>query len=220
MAVKELEADEPETTELDQTGSAPEAAPTADAPDSPMKPESRETSPRRLRVSISVRALIGIAAVAAVAGAVGTLAWLYIGVRHELQAQVRQSENDSHAEKVALDYAVNAAEMDFKNLNAWKAKLVAGTTPELTAKLTDAAQQMEQIMVPLEWTSTARPLAAKVRSANGGLYAVDCFVSVLTKTVQSPAPLQSTATYSVTIDSNNDWQIRDVGGVDAVVEQK
>ena len=79
---------------------------------------------------------------------------------------------------------------------------------------------MEQILVPLQWNSTAHPLVAKVRSDTGGVYVVDCFVSVLTKTVQAPEPLQSTATYSITIDSSKNWQITDVGGVGAVVEHK
>jgi hypothetical protein len=79
---------------------------------------------------------------------------------------------------------------------------------------------MEQILVPLEWSSTARPLAAKVRSVTGGAYVVDSFVGVMTKTVQAPDPLQSTATYSVTIDSAKNWQITDVGGIGSVVEQK
>jgi len=42
---------------------------------------------------------------------------------------------------------------------------------------------------------------------------VDSFVSVQTKTIQAPDALQSTATYSTTIDSNNNWQITDVGGI-------
>lgn len=43
---------------------------------------------------------------------------------------------------------------------------------------------------------------------------------VLTKTAQAPEPLQSTATYSVTIDSSKDWQITEVGGVGDALEQK
>ncbi|WP_420830366.1 hypothetical protein [Mycobacterium heckeshornense] len=160
------------------------------------------------------------AVIAVLAGAVGTLAWLYIGARGQLNARARESANDARAEKVALDYAVNAATIDVKDLQAWKVKLVAGTSPELNHKLSDAANSMEQVLVPLEWSSTAQPLVAKVRSRSGGLFVVDCFVSVQTKTVQSPEPLQSTATYSLTIDSNNNWLITDVGGVGAVVGPK
>jgi Mce-associated membrane protein len=45
-------------------------------------------------------------------------------------------------------------------------------------------------------------------------------VGVQTKTVQAPDGLQSTATYSITVDSNHDWQISEVGGIGAVVGQK
>ena len=62
---------------------------------------------------------------------------------------------------------MNAAEMNFAELEAWKGKLVAGTSPELNEKLSKAATEMEQILVPLQWTSTARPLEAKVRSNTG-----------------------------------------------------
>lgn len=176
---------------------------------------------RELRLSISLRSLAFGALVATLVAALGVLGWLYVGARHELDAQARRSENYARAEKVASDYAVQAAEMNFKDIGAWKAKLVEGTSPELNEKLTDAAEQMEQILVPLQWTSTARPLAAKVRSETGGIYTVDSFVSVVTQTVQSKdQPLQSTATYSIVIDGNQDWQITDVGGIGAALEQK
>jgi len=79
---------------------------------------------------------------------------------------------------------------------------------------------MEQLLIPLQWTSTAQPLTAKVRTDTNGVYVVDTFVSVLTKTTQAPDNLQSTATYSITIDSNNGWLITDVGGIGAVVGAK
>ncbi len=175
---------------------------------------------RRLRLSISLRSLVTAALITALVAAVGVLGFLYVGAQRKLDSQVRQSQNTAHAEKVALDYAVNAAQMEFTDLNGWKVKLVAGTSPELKEKLTKAAQEMEQILVPLQWSSTATPLAAKVRSESGGVYVVESFVGVLTKTIQAPEPLQSTATYSVTIDSNSNWQISDVGGIGAVMEQK
>jgi hypothetical protein len=172
----------------------------------------------RVQLSISVRSLLIGAVIAALVVAVGVLTWLYVGGQHKLDAQARQSENRAHAEKVALDYATNAAAMNFQDLNGWKVKLVAGTSPELKDRLSKAADQMEQILVPLQWNSTARPLAAKVRSSTGSVYVVDSFVSVLTKTAQGPDPLQSTATYSITIDSSKGWQITDVGGIGAALE--
>jgi Mce-associated membrane protein len=143
--------------------------------------------------------------------------WRYISAEQQLAAHTQQGENYKHAEDAALAYAVNAAQMNYKDLGGWKAKLVAGTSPELKDKLSKAADSMEQILVPLQWDSTAKPLVAKVRSESGGIYVIDAFVSVLTKTAQAPEGLQSTATYSITMDQNQNWQITDVGGVEAVV---
>ena len=177
-------------------------------------------SRRRRSVTLSVRGLATVAIVVALVAAVAAMSWLYLDARHQLDAQTARSGNDAHAEKIALDYAVSAASMDYRDLPGWQVKLVAGTSPELNAKLTEAGKSMEQVLVPLKWSSTAQPLTAKVRSSTGGLYVVDSFVSVQTKTVQAPEALQSTATYSTTIDSNNNWQIIDVGGIGSAMGPK
>lgn len=198
--------------------------PAVKATDAPTVGTERQAEPAdektRRKVSISLRTLIFAAVTCVLISAVGVLAWLNISTQNQLDAQAREAGNINRAEDIALDYAVNAAEMDYRDLNAWKVKLVNGTSPELKERLTKAADDMEQILAPLQWNSSARPLAAKVRSDVGGVYVVDSFVSVLTKTMQAPEGLQSTATYSITIDSNNNWQIADVGGVDAVLAPK
>jgi Mce-associated membrane protein len=172
------------------------------------------------RISLSVRTLITSIVILILAAGVGVTTWMYLGERDKVEAQQSQVANYQHAEQIALDYAVNAATMNFRDLNTWKTKLVNGTTPALNDKLTKAASSMEQLLVPLEWNSTAQPLVAKVRSDTNGIYVIDTFVSVLTKTTQAPDSLQSTATYSITIDSNNSWQISDVGGIGAVAGAK
>ncbi|EFG78538.1 hypothetical protein HMPREF0591_1550 [Mycobacterium parascrofulaceum ATCC BAA-614] len=198
----------------EETTSEPDEAAT-------VKSKSKTDSEKsRARVSISVRTLVIAAVICVAASAIGVLAWLYIGAQNKLSAEARATSNKRHAEEIAQDYAVHAAEMNFQDLNAWKVRLVKGTSPELKEKLTKAAGEMEQILTPLQWVSTARPLAAKVRSDVGGTYVVDSFVSVLTKTMQAPEGLQSTATYSLTIDSNKDWQISDVGGIAAALGQQ
>lgn len=171
-------------------------------------------------VSVSLRGLILGGLIVVLVAATAVLGWLYVGARQQLTAEATQSSNDARAEKIALDYAVNAATMDYKDLAGWKVKLVAGTSPELSKKLSEAGTSMEQVLVPLQWSSTAQALVAKVRSSKGGIYVVDSFVSVQTKTVQAPEALQSTATYSTTIDSNNNWQITDVGGIGSAMGPK
>jgi flagellar basal body-associated protein FliL len=181
-------------------------------------PTTRTASSRR--VSLSVRTLIASVVILVLVAGIGVMTWLYLGERGKVEAQLRQADNYHHAEQIALDYAVSAATMNFQDLNTWKGKLVNGTTPTLNDKLTKAATSMQQILVPLEWNSTAQPLVAKVRSDTNGIYVIDTFVSVLTKTTQAPDSLQSTATYSITIDSNDSWQISDVGGIGAVAGAK
>jgi hypothetical protein len=172
------------------------------------------------RVSLSVRTLAVSIAFVVLAAVAGVMTWLYLSERSTVEAAAQQAANTQRVEQIALDYAVNAATMNFQDLNAWKGKLVDGTTPSLNEKLSKAANSMQQLLIPLEWNSTAEPLVAKVRSDVNGVYVVDTFVSVLTKTTQAPDNLQSTATYSITIDSNDNWQISDVGGIGAVVGAK
>jgi Mce-associated membrane protein len=175
------------------------------------------TAREERRISLSVRSLsLGVLIVGLIA-ALGLTTWLYVNANGKFDAQAQQASDNQHAEQVALDYAVRAAVMDYKDLGPWKRALVEGTTPELSKKLSDAANAMEQILLPLEWSSSAKPIAAKVRSHDKGVYVVDAFVSVLTKTVQAAEKLQSTATYSVTIDPSNGWKISDVGGIGQVV---
>ncbi|MBE1549588.1 hypothetical protein GGC64_003612 [Mycobacterium sp. OAS707] len=184
------------------------------------KPTGPARAQRRVSFSVSARGMALALLIVVLAGALSVFAWFFFDARGQLDALARRADNNARAEKLALDYAVNAAAMNYQDLATWKTKLVAGTTPELTDKLTKAADSMQQILVPLQWTSSAKPLVAKVRSSTDGIYVVDCFVSVQTKTVQAPDPLQSTATYSLTLDSTKNWQINDVGGIGAVTGQR
>jgi Mce-associated membrane protein len=208
----------PDAAVTDSRGSASEDETPIEESASSDEPQGKKS--KRVQLSVSLRSVVIAVVITALLAAVGVLAWLYIGAQGRLDEQARQSENNVHAEKVALQYAGEAAAMNYQDLNAWKGRLVAGTSPELKDKLSKAATSMEQILVPLQWNSTAHPLAAKVRTETGGVYVVDAFVSVLTKTAQASEPLQSTATYSVTIDSTKDWQITNVGGVGDALEPK
>lgn len=191
----------------------------ADSDDAAAVDEHEKPAKNARRVSFSIRSLGLSALVVGLIAALGVMTWLFIGANEGLDHQTQQANDVKRAEKVALDYAVNAAVMDYHDLGPWKQNIVKGTTPQLSDKLSKAATAMEQIVLPLQWTSTAKPLAAKVRSVDKGVYVVDAFVAVMTKTVQATDELQSTATYAVTVDSNNAWQINDVGGIAAVVDK-
>jgi len=187
-----------------------------ETPETPETPEPNAPRPTR-QLSVSVRTLAVGTVLAALVLAVGVLSWLYLDARGELAAAASRDADRERAQQVAIDYAVGAARMDHRDLSDWKIRLVAGASPELSARLGEAADSMEQILTPLRWESTAKPVAAIVRSEAGDRYVVDAFVSVLTKTAQAPQGLQSTATYSITVDPQRGWAITDVGGIDAAL---
>lgn len=163
--------------------------------------------------SIKLKTVAVATLVLVLAVALAILGWQLSDKSDQIAADRSESAETAHAEQVALDYATAAAEMNFQDLAAWRSRLTKGTSPELSNRLTQAAGSMEQIITPLQWVSTAKPVAAKVRSNNNGIYAVDCFVSVLTKNSQAPEGIQSTATYQLSLDSHHNWTITDIGGV-------
>ncbi len=166
--------------------------------------------------SVSVRTLVIGAVVLLLVAAVAVLWWRYADSDSELDRMRAEAAAQDRAETTALTYADGAADMNYQDLAAWRTKLVENVSPELSAKLSQAATSMEQIIVPLQWVSTSTPIAAKVRSHDGPIFVVDAFVGVETKNSQAPDGIQSTATYSVTIDESRDFLITDVGGIGAL----
>ncbi|WP_238554076.1 hypothetical protein [Gordonia sp. KTR9] len=147
--------------------------------------------------------------------AVAVLGWQLVSTRDERDDLRAQAAGQARAEQVSLDYAVGAAKMKFDDLDSWRERLTKNTNSDLTKRLNAAADSMEQIVKPLQWVSTAEPIAAKTSSESDGIYKVNCFVAVNTKNSQSPDGIESTATYELTIDSRDNWIITDIGGVDS-----
>ncbi|MCR8896701.1 hypothetical protein NWF34_06980 [Gordonia sp. GONU] len=164
---------------------------------------------------VSLRSVIVGGVILALVAALGLVSWQLHSRSEELTATQAAATAESQAEKVALDYAKGAAAIDFKDLPAWRSRLTEGTSEEMAARLTQAATSMEQIVTPLQWTSTAEPIAAVTTSVDGDVYSVDCFVGVTTKNTQTPDGIQSTATYKLRLDKSKDWKIVDISGVNA-----
>ncbi|MEV6072582.1 hypothetical protein AB0L82_39080 [Nocardia sp. NPDC052001] len=171
-------------------------------------------------LSLPVSTLIA-AAVAVVllliSGTVGVLLWQSRG---ELADRTAAAADDRHAEQVATDYAVGAATINYKDFNSWVAKLKTNTVPQLANTFDATAPKLQELMVPLQWTSTASPIAAKVESVSGNSYKVDVFVNVTSTNAQNPQGVQTTVTYNITVDKNADWKITDVGGTAAALPLK
>ncbi|MFB8001481.1 hypothetical protein [Nocardia sp. NPDC056000] len=171
-------------------------------------------------IAVSLSTMITAAVVAALVITAGVFAALWISARGELSDSTAATAANQHAEQVATDYAVGAATIDYKDVNSWFAKLKANTTPTLANKFDATAPKLQEILVPLKWTSTATPIAAKVASDSGGIYKVNVFVNVNSTSAQAPDGGLTTVTYSVTIDTNSGWKISDVGGMDGALPRK
>lgn len=175
----------------------------------PVADPSRPKSDR----SISIRTLAFSALVLVGIVVIAVLGWLLQDAWSENADMRNAARSDDRAEEVALDYATAAATMDYKDLGAWRESLTKGTSEELAKRLTKASESMEQIIAPLQWTSTSTPIAAKVESESGGVYEVLAFVSVDTRNIQAPEGVESTATYRMTLDADKDWQITEISGI-------
>lgn len=111
-----------------------------------------------------------------------------------------------------MEYAIGASTIDYRDPKAWQDKLKANVSPELAAQFDATAPQLEQIILPLQWTSTATPIQAAVTSESDGIYRVNAFIDVDATSVQNREGGRTTVTYTVTLEKNADWRITEVGG--------
>ncbi|MBD0024556.1 hypothetical protein GII33_19890 [Gordonia pseudamarae] len=215
------ESDAGESGEATTSAGPDSTSPDSKSPDSKStesaSPESKKSAAgsdpaasgrRSGTLTLSVTSLaVGLGAVAAVViGAV--LIWLVVDKSGQVDDLKSAAKDKAHAEEVALDYATGAANMSYEDTQGWLTRLTANTTPELSAKLRNAASQMEQLLRPMQWSSTSAPITAKVSSVDGDVYQVDAFVQIVTKNVQTSASgIDTTATYKLTIDKGQDWKI-------------
>ncbi|MFE6925805.1 hypothetical protein ACFVAV_32660 [Nocardia sp. NPDC057663] len=163
-------------------------------------------------VSLSLTTLVTAFALVAMLVSTGVFAMLYRSADADLTARDEKAADDRRAEEVASNYAVGASTIDYRDTRAWLGRLQAGTTPELAAKFEATSPQLEQILLPLQWTSKATPLSADVISEAGGIYKVNAYLTITSTSAQTPTGVQTTVTYSLTLDRNADWKVTDVGG--------
>lgn len=143
-----------------------------------------------------------------------TFAVLYFGAHGDLADRDAAAADTAHAQQVALDYSVRAATVDYHDTKTWYGNLKQGTAPNLAGKFDATSAQLDQILLPLQWTSKATPITAAVTSSSNGVYKINAFLQVTSTSAQNPQGGQTTVTYSITVDKNNNWQITDVGGAD------
>ncbi|WP_067683499.1 hypothetical protein [Nocardia miyunensis] len=184
----------------------------------PADAAEKPADPRTLSIRLST-VLTAIVTVLLLIGTV-VFGYLYWSARSTLADRDAAAAADKRAEDIASSYAVGASTIDFHDVKGWIARLKSGTTPQLSAKFDATAPQLEQILLPLQWTSTATPLSATVTSESGGVYKVNAYLTVNSTSVQTTEGAQTTVTYSLTIDRNSDWKITDVGGLQNALPAK
>ncbi|QLY34931.1 hypothetical protein H0264_35975 [Nocardia huaxiensis] len=163
-------------------------------------------------VSIRVSTIAAVAAVVVLVVVAGAALTAWLSARGDLRDYQARAADEQHAEQVASDYAVGASNIDYRDADAWLARLKAGTSTQLAAKFEATAPKLQELLLPLQWTSTAAPIAATVTQESGGVYTVNVFVNVSSTNAQTSTGGQTTVTYTVTVDRNSDWKITDVGG--------
>ncbi|MFI6047987.1 hypothetical protein ACIA8C_40660 [Nocardia sp. NPDC051321] len=177
-------------------------------------PETAAPAAKNARtVSIRLSTVAYGAALVALAAATAVFAALWASAHGDLNDRDAAAAAGQHAEQVATDYAVGASNINFQDVNAWVAKLKTNTTPQLAGKFDATAPKLQDILVPLKWTSTSTPITAKVMNADNGVYKVNVFLNVTSTSAQTPEGAQTTVTYTVNVDPNNGWKVADVGGV-------
>ncbi len=174
----------------------------------------------RRAITIRVSTVLTWAVIAASVVAAGVFASLWLGAKNDLAQRDGRAADDKRVQQIATDYALGASTIDYRDTKAWFDKLKANTAPPLAAKFDASAPQLEQILMPLQWTSKATPITAVVLSENNGVFKANVFLNVTSTSAQTPQGVQTTVTYSLTIDKNSDWKITDVGGLDGALPVK
>ncbi|PKV98768.1 hypothetical protein [Nocardia fluminea] len=171
-------------------------------------------------VSLRLSTVLITVTIAALVAAVVTFASLYFSAEATIADREARDADAAHVEQIASDYGVGASTIDYRDVRAWFTRLKTGTTPQLAAKFDATAPQLEQILLPLQWTSKATPLSATVTSESGGIYKVNAYLDVVSTSAQTPDGTRTTVTYSLTVDRNADWQITEVGGLQNALPTK
>lgn len=180
----------------------------------PAQPRPPLTLAIRLSTVLTTLVIIALLVLSIVFG------WLYFSARSTIADTNARTADDKHAQDIASKYAVGASTIDYHDVKGWIARLKDGTSPQLSAKFDATAPQLEQILLPLQWTSKATPLSAAVTSESGGIYKVNAYLNVNSTSAQTPDGAQTTVTYSLTIDRDSGWKITDVGGLENALPTK
>ncbi|MTE15930.1 hypothetical protein [Nocardia aurantiaca] len=181
----------------------------------PTPPVDPDPAPARGKtVQLKVSTLVTAVAAVLLVGALVTVTVLWQSARGDLSDRDGQAANDKRAEQVASNYAMGAADLDYSDFNAWTARLKSNTTAALASKFDATSSKLQEILVPLKWTSSPTLLSSQVITRDNGVYKVNVYLNVNSTNAQNPDGVLTTIYYTVNVDPKSDWKVTDVGGID------
>lgn len=191
-----------DTTDTEPTVTATEPGRTK--PRSAIRRGTRRPSPTALAAVVAGIAAVGFAVL-----------WATDDSADRLAALRSQQQTTAKAEDVASQYALNVSKVDYNNIAAWRTALESGVTEQLKSKMDAAVNIVGPLLTEMQYTSTAKPLAATVSQHNGDQYVVQVFIDMNSRSRQTPTGINATASYTITLDRASNWTITDVGGIGA-----
>ncbi|MFD7842614.1 hypothetical protein ACFV4K_06725 [Nocardia sp. NPDC059764] len=180
----------------------------------PVEPDTTPVAPAAGKtVSLKVSTLVTAVAAAVLIAALVTVTVLWQSARGDVRSHDTRAADDQHAAAVASEYAMGAANLNYADFNAWTARLKANTTPALAGKFDATSSKLQEILVPLKWTSSPTLLSSQVINRDNGLYKVNVYLNVNSTNAQNPDGVLTTVYYTVAVDPS-DWKVTEVGGID------
>ncbi|MDR7172617.1 hypothetical protein J2W56_006382 [Nocardia kruczakiae] len=157
----------------------------------------------------------GLGVLATVAALTFGVLWASDDSGAQLASLRGRQQIDSSAEDFATHYALAVSKVDHTDIEAWRRALDTGVTDALKVKMDAAVNVVGPLLTEMQYTSTAKPLAAKVSQRDDDRYVVQVFVDMNSRSRQTPDGVAATASYTVTLRRSGNWTITDVGGVGA-----
>ncbi len=184
------------------------------------KKEERRSRLSDSSVTFSMRSLLIGGLITALIAALVVFVVRDVSARSDLRALETDQADRATAERIAGEYAVDAATLDYDDLTPWVSAMRKGVSPELSRKYEVIGQAMEQILTPLRMKTTAELVTANTEDVAGEVYRVVAVVNVNTTTVQNPAGGSTVAVYTLVLDRDQDWLITDVGDPTQAISDK
>ncbi|ADG80747.1 Mce-associated membrane protein OS=Tsukamurella paurometabola (strain ATCC 8368 / DSM / CCUG 35730 / CIP 100753 / JCM 10117 / KCTC 9821 / NBRC 16120 / NCIMB 702349 / NCTC 13040) OX=521096 GN=Tpau_4178 PE=4 SV=1 [Tsukamurella paurometabola] len=206
------------------TAEEPESAPVQSTPpDEAPRPSTAPPRNRTSRTSASLPAEPAVAApgttravaltlvITLLAVAAGVATFFALHYRGQVNDMEQAAADRARAEDIAGKYGVNAATVDFNDIAPWLQNLKSGVTDQVAKRVDGAAEVMRMVVVPVRLQSKGKLVGTKVSDEANGVYKVMVVIDTDATSLQAPQGTTTTTAYTITVDSNQNWLMSDIG---------